>query len=98
MPLSRGIDIEKEEALERFRGSWTRIGLEKGMLEKRKRVKNPIYLNSMAYDLNRSVMKAAAYIGLELPLSNASKLLYNKDFRRELSDRYGTQGTGHRPR
>jgi len=91
MPLSRGIDLEKEEALEKFRGRWTRIGLEKGMLEKRKRVKNPIYLNSIAYDLNKSVMKAAAYIGLELPLSNASKLLYDKNFRRELSNRYGEQ-------
>ncbi len=89
MPLARGLDIEKESALELFKGRWTRIGLEKGMLEKRKRVQLPIYLNSLAYDINKSVMKSAAYVGLELPLSNASKLLYNKDFRRELSTRYG---------
>jgi len=91
MPLTRGKDIEKEEALERFKGKWTRIGLEKGMLEKRKRVRNPIYLNSISYDLNKSVMKSAAYVGLELPLSNASKLLYNRNFRRELTNRYGPQ-------
>ncbi len=91
MPLARGKDFESEEALDKFKGTWTRIGIEKGMLEKRRRVQLPIYLNSFTFDVNKSVMKTAAYVGLELPLSNASKLLYNKDFRRELSDRYGNQ-------
>lgn len=89
MPLSRGSDFEKDSALENLKGSFTRIGLEKGMLKKRVKSKLPIYINSIAYDINKSVQRSAAYIGLELPLSNASRLLYHKDFRRELSDRYG---------
>jgi len=88
MPLARGKDFESEEALEKLKGTWTRIGIEKGMLEKRRRVNLPIYLNSFTYDVNKSVMKSAAYVGLEIPLSNASKLLYNPDFKRELSERY----------
>jgi len=89
MPLARGKDFESEEALDKFKGTWTRVGIEKGMLEKRRRVQLPIYLNSFTYDVNKSVMKSAAYVGLELPLSNASKLLYNPDFKRELTERYG---------
>jgi len=91
MPLARGLDFEKQEALEAFKKHWTRIGIPKGMLIERERVKLPIYLNSMASDINKSVMRSAAYVGLELPLSNASKLLYDKNFRRELSDRYGPE-------
>jgi len=91
MPLSRGEDFEKQEALERFRGQFMRIGLSKGMLEKRVRVRKPVYLNPITYDINKSIMRSGAYIGLEMPLSNASRLLYDKDFRRELSARYGEQ-------
>lgn len=91
MPRARGKDFESEEALEKFKGKWTRVGIDKGMLEKRKRVELPIYLNGFTFDVNRSIMKSAAYVGLELPLSNASKLLYDNDFRRELDDRYGHQ-------
>lgn len=88
MPIGRGKDFESEEALEKFKGKWTRVGLEKGMLEKRVGSKKAIYLNPMTYDINKAVLRAAAYVGLEIPLSNASKLLYNKDFKRELSNRY----------
>jgi len=92
MPAGRAtdIDIETESALEKFKDRWTRIGLEKGMLEKRKRVNLPIYLNGLTYDINKSVMRAAAYIGLEMPLSNASKLLYNPTFKNEMIKRYDT--------
>jgi len=91
MPLARGSDIAVEDALERFKGTWLRVGVSKGMLEKRKRVSLPIYLNSITYDINTSVSKSAAYIGLELPLSNASKLLYDPTFRLNLSNNYGEQ-------
>jgi len=91
MPLALGKDMETEEALEMFKGKWLRIGLAKGMLEKRKRVQLPIYLNSITHDINTSVSKSAAYIGLEIPLSNASKLLYNPTFRLTLTNRYGEQ-------
>ena len=91
MPITLGTDLETVDALEKFKGVWTRIGLEKGMLEKRVKSRKPIYLNSIVFDINRSVMKSAAYIGLEIPLSNASKLLYDQTFRVHLEDRYGKQ-------
>ena len=91
MPITLGTDLETVDALEKFKGIWTRIGLEKGMLEKRVKSRKPIYLNSIVFDINRSVMKSAAYIGLEMPLSNASKLLYDQTFRAHLEDRYGKQ-------
>jgi len=91
MPITLGTDLETVEALEQFKGKWTRIGLEKGMLEKRVKSRKPLYLSSIVFDINRSVMKSAAYVGLELPLSNASKLLYDQYFRTELENRYGKQ-------
>jgi len=91
MPISRGTDIEKETALEKFRGQWTRVGLEKGMLERRRRVTKPIYVHGLTQAINKSVMNSAAYIGLELPLSDASKLLYNKNFRTQMILRYGKE-------
>jgi len=91
MPISRGMDIEKESALEQFRGQWTRVGLEKGMLERRRRVNKPIYIHPLTEVINRSVRNAAAYIGLEIPLSDASKLLYNKNFRGQMTLRYGKE-------
>ena len=89
MPIKRGVDFEKEEALEMFKGKWVRVGLSKGMLKERLGSKKPIYLNGLTYDVNKSVMRSAAYIGLEIPLSNASRLLYNPDFRYGLTSRYG---------
>ena len=86
MPLARGKDAEAEIAEEQFKG---RVGISKGRLEKRKGVALPVYLNSLFYDINQSVSFSSAYIGLEKPLSNASKLLYNPTFRLNLSNRYG---------
>jgi hypothetical protein len=90
-PLKLGSDEEKADALERLKGRFTRVGLEKGMLTERVGSKKPVYINSIAYDINKSVLKSAAYIGLELPLSEASKLLYNETFRAEISERYGRE-------
>ena len=89
MPIKRGVDFEKEEALEMFKGKWVRVGLSKGMIKERLGSKKPIYLNGLTYDVNKSVMRSGAYIGLEISLSNASRLLYNPDFRFELTNRYG---------
>jgi hypothetical protein len=91
MPIGRGREVEAENFLEKFRGKWTRVGIEKGMLEKRRRVKLPIYLDSIQRDINKSVMRSAAYVGLEIPMSNASKLLYDKRFKYELANRYDRQ-------
>lgn len=91
MPYGRrtDLDLETQTALEKFRGQTLRIGLERGMLEKRKRVQLPIYLNGLFYDLAVSTKKASAYIGLEMPLAHASKLLYNREFKTEFISRYG---------
>ena len=94
MPISRGTDIEKESALEQFTGQWTRVGLEKGMLERRRRVTKPIYIHGLTKVINKSVMNSAAYIGLELPLGDASKLLYNKNFREQMILRYDKETWG----
>jgi len=93
MPAARStdIDIESETAVEKFKGQWMRIGINKGMLKERKDVRTPIYLNSLTYDINHSVMNAAAYVGLELPLSNSSKLLYDRTFKGEFLSRYGRE-------
>ena len=84
-------ELESDSILEELKNKWVRIGLKKGMLEKRTKSKLPIYLNNVAYDVNKSVMNSAAYIGLELPLTNASKLLYNKTFKAMMFNRYGSQ-------
>ena len=93
MPVGRGgeasVDIEKEDALEQFKGKFVRVGLSKGMLKSRRGVKVPLYVNSVAWDINKSVMNSAAYIGLETPLKNASRLLYNRSFRAKMEDAYG---------
>ena len=91
MPISRGLEAEKESALEQFQGKWTRIGIKKGMLETRKKAKHPLYIKGLTKTINESVMNTAAYVGLEIPLSNASKLLYNKEFKQALRSKYGKE-------
>lgn len=91
MKTTLGKELEAESILEELKNKWVRIGLKKGMLEHRKGSDLPIYLNDIDYDVNKSVMNAAAYVGLEIPLSNASKLLYNKNFRNAIYTRYGQQ-------
>lgn len=84
-------DLEAESILEELKHKWVRVGIKKGMLEHRVKSTLPIYLNNIAYDINKSVMNAAAYVGLEMPLSNASKLLYNRGFRAQIYNRYSPQ-------
>jgi len=93
MPIGRAVDLDLEEQtiLEKFKGQTLRIGLYKGMLEKRRRVKLPIYLNPVFYDVAKSVKRASAYINLEMPLRNASKLMYNRTFKSEMIQRYGKE-------
>jgi len=91
MPATRydGRDVESQDFIESFKKNYVRVGVPKGFMMERQGVKNAVYLNNVAYDVNRSVMKAAAYIGLELPLSNASKLFYHPGFKPEFMKRYG---------
>ena len=90
-PLGVDVDPEQETALEKFKGKWIRPGVKKNMLEHRQRVEIPLYLDSIARDMNDSVYNAAAYVGLEIPMSNASKLLFDQKFRSEMRARYGPE-------
>lgn len=90
MPLERASDAdsETEEFLRKFQDRWTRPGLEKGFLEARVGSTKPIYLNPVFDEINKSIDKASAFIALEEPLNNASKLLYNTTYRKGLLDKY----------
>jgi hypothetical protein len=85
------IDIEEQSALEKFKGMTLRPGVYKGMLIERVGSKKAIYLNPVFYDVAKSVKRAAAYIGLEIPFTNAGRLLYNDVFKTEMRKRYGIE-------
>jgi hypothetical protein len=82
-------DTDIEFDAEKFRGKFLRIGIEKGMTKARIGSKKAIYITGLMEEINRSINRAASYIGLEIPLSNAARLYYNKDFQNMIDDRYG---------
>jgi len=88
MPIEYGKDQEKKDALDELQGRWTRVGLAKGMLKSRKGADVAVNLHNISTDITRSVEHASSYIAFEIPLSQASGLLYDKEFRAELSTRY----------
>lgn len=90
MPLERGaLDAEAEEMLARTSERWARPGIPKGRLEKRIGSKLPIYIEPVTDVINKQIDWASTFIGLEGPLNNASKLLYNNEYRKALSAKYG---------
>ena len=92
MTSGMSLEAQDEKAIEQFRQKEAlRVGMSKGFLKRRKRVAVPIYVNGFTYDVNNMIFHASAYSGLELPLSNASKLLYDRTFRAEIYRRYGKQ-------
>ncbi len=88
MPIGRGSDAAKAAGMEEFGEHFRKVGLSKGMLKERKNVDVPLYINNIAADLAKSVDRAAAYVGFEIPLMHAAKLLYDKSFREELTERF----------
>ena len=92
-PLRRYLNdrkvLEDNELLERFKNKMVRIGLFKGMLKDRVKNKQAVVLYNIDRVVADSVFKSGAYIGLEKPLRDASKILYNSKFRSELVNRYG---------
>lgn len=87
MPSEIGdIDIGEEPVL--VEDQVIRVGLKKGQLIERIRSGKPVYLNPLTHDLNKARDVASRYVGLEKPLREASKLLYNKRFKNELTKRY----------
>ena len=88
--LAAGIlDEEKTDILEQLKGKWIRLGLDKGMLVERTGSATPLLIRDAFETFAESVDRAGTYIGLEIPLSNASKLLYDKPFQFEMERRYG---------
>lgn len=84
-------DLQQESMLEELKGKYVRLGLTKGFLKARKHSKMPIVLSDFFFEITDTVNYAAAYVGLEKPLSNASKLLYDRAWRAEFEARYGAK-------
>ena len=90
MPLGfSSHDFQSKKTLDELTRKVNRIGIEKGMLHHRMGAALPIYLNGMTEDINNSIHNAAAYIGLEMPLTQASRLL--EALKQELPQRYGRE-------
>jgi uncharacterized membrane protein YgcG len=85
-----GKEQQEESILDDLKNRYVRIGLSKGFLNKRRAgAKQALILDDFFRDLNDHIHTASAYVGLEEPLSNASKLLYDKGWRTEFNRRYG---------
>jgi hypothetical protein len=93
MPAERkgDTDWEKENAFEKYAGRTLRPGTNKGMLKERVGSIAPLYINPFTYDVTRGIKRAAAYVGLERALHNASKLFYNPEFKGAFKQAYGDQ-------
>lgn len=89
MPVGRGKEAESAMSFDLARQEWARVGLFKGMTERRVDSKIPIYLNPITYDLQKAMDHTSTYIGLESPLRNASRLLYAKDFKNSVQTKLG---------
>jgi hypothetical protein len=80
--------LAESEGMERLKGKSARPTIGKNMLKRRVKSKAPIYLNSIESEMLHSIDQAGAYLGLEVPLSTASRLLYDPDIRSEMQARY----------
>ena len=94
-PLEVVKDSLKEEqratsTIDDLRRKFARASVHKGMLQARQKSKLRIFLNPIQYDVNKTIKQASAYIGLELPLRNAAKLIYNSRIKGEMQRRYGS--------
>ncbi len=85
-PMSLFSGIEAAEFA--FKDNMTRVGAPKGRTMKRVGSKAPIFLEDMTQVMNSSMKENSTYAHLELPMSNASKLLYDKRFKKEFLARH----------
>lgn len=92
-PISLGTDQQAEDTvLDKIKGRGARPGMSKGHVKKRVNSKKPVVLVSFEKAFNRSVRDSAAYIGLELPMTEASRLLYGQNgMQAEIENRYGVK-------
>jgi len=90
MPISLDASEEAESALEKFKGRFVRPGAEKGHLKTRVPSKKPLYIMPFDVTLANSIRVSANYIGLEMPMTYASRLLFGQGgLQAEISDSYG---------
>jgi DNA repair protein RadC len=81
--------MQESDALETLKGRFVRIGLPQGNLQKRVNSSLPLVLEDVFDAMTDHINWAASYIGLEAPLSNASKLLYDRGWKATFIRRYG---------
>ena len=81
--------------LDRWRGKYMRVALEKGFTKSRLGSKKAIVLGAFDRDLYHSIHSGSAYVGLEIPISNASKVFYDVanhgEFKKQFTARYSAE-------
>ena len=82
-------DVKMEDALTELKGKFIRIGIQKGSTMKRVKSKLPLVLEGYFNAMAQHIDWASTYYGLEIPMTNASKLLYDRKFKANLIGRYG---------
>lgn len=87
-------EVEEKSIIERFKNRYLRIGIGKGFTNKRVKSKAPIILEDFFEATAKYLHESATYAGLEIPLTNASRLLYDPQFRMHLVNRYGEEVWG----
>ena len=83
-------DFDTGNAVEHFRYLGERHATPfKGMVQFRTHAIKPMVVRPISPVLNRALGHAAAYHGLEIPLTRAAKLIYDRKFRAMLQERVG---------
>lgn len=80
------IDVKKQ-----FGEHHQRIGIERGFLNTRTKGAKALLLEDHDKVVSRHIRHLSTYVGLEIPLSDAGKIMYDGKFRNTLKRRYGTE-------
>jgi hypothetical protein len=91
MPVGRGSELQQESINTQAKKQYARIGQFKGQLKARTDSKIAIYINPISADLAVARDHGAAYINLEKPLRNSSRLLYDRTFKDALRNSTGAK-------
>lgn len=83
-----GID-EATFPMERLHGRLITFGAPSGMTINRIDSKKPLRIRPFEFVVAESIRKSGAYIGMELPLAHAARLLYDHQFEEAITNAYG---------
>lgn len=86
-----GAEKEERDILDKLKDQFIRVGIAKGFTNKRVKSTAPLVLENFFEAMADHIHQAATYYGLEIPLSNASKLLYDQEWKTALISRYGRE-------